>query len=60
LQQAFDKNTTAFTNYQNFAPSYRKNYLGWLNQAKREATREKRITEILKLCEQNLKSRGDW
>jgi uncharacterized protein YdeI (YjbR/CyaY-like superfamily) len=60
LQIQFDKNTTAFTNYQNFAPSYRKNYLGWLNQAKREVTREKRITEILKLCEQNLKSRGDW
>jgi uncharacterized protein YdeI (YjbR/CyaY-like superfamily) len=60
LQIQFNKNTTAFTNYQNFAPSYRKNYLGWLNQAKREVTREKRITEILKLCEQNLKSRGDW
>jgi uncharacterized protein YdeI (YjbR/CyaY-like superfamily) len=60
LQIKFNKNTTAFNNYQNFAPSYRKNYLGWLNQAKREATREKRITEILKLCEQNIKSRGDW
>ncbi|MBL4643845.1 MAG: YdeI/OmpD-associated family protein [Flavobacteriaceae bacterium] len=60
LQVQFDKNKTAFTNYRNFAPSYRKNYLSWLNQAKRKATQEKRITEIMKLCEQNIKSRGDW
>lgn len=60
LQQAFDKNSTAFTNYKNFAPSYRKSYLYWLHQAKREATREKRITEIIFLCKKNIKSRGDW
>lgn len=58
LQQAFNKNKTAFTNYKNFAPSYRKNYLYWLNQAKRKETREKRIMEIIAYCEQNQKSRG--
>ena len=47
LQIAFDKNETAFTNYKNFAPSYRKCYLYWINQAKREATRQKRINEIM-------------
>jgi uncharacterized protein YdeI (YjbR/CyaY-like superfamily) len=47
LQIAFDKNETAFTNYNNFAPSYRKCYLYWINQAKREATRQKRINEIM-------------
>ncbi len=57
LQEAFDKNKTAFKNYKEFAPSYRKNYLYWLNQAKRETTRQKRITEIIELCEQNIKSR---
>ena len=57
LQAEFDKNKTAFNNYQNFAPSYRKSYLYWLNQAKREATRLKRITEIINLCESNIKSR---
>jgi len=60
LRSAFDKNPTAFDNYQNFAPSYRKSYLYWLNQAKREATRQKRITEIIQLCAHNIKSRGDW
>ncbi|MGJ8744744.1 YdeI/OmpD-associated family protein [Polaribacter sp.] len=60
LQRAFDKNKTAFTNYSNFAPSYRKSYLYWINQAKRETTREKRITEIIQLCEANKKARGNW
>ena len=57
LQQAFDKNPIALTNYQNFSASYRKSYLYWLNQAKREETRRARIEEIIKLCEQNSKSR---
>ena len=39
----------SFENYQNFSPSYRKGYLSWLYQAKREATKEKRILEIIKL-----------
>lgn len=60
LQFEFYKNTQAFENYQNFAPSYRKSYLYWLNQAKRETTRQKRITEIIQLCANNIKSRGDW
>lgn len=60
LQFAFDKSPKAFNNYQNFAPSYRKGYLYWLNQAKREDTRLKRITEIIQLCKTNIKSRGNW
>ena len=60
LQLAFDKNPIAFNNYNNFAPSYRKGYLYWFNQAKREETRQKRITEIIKLCEANIKDRGNW
>ena len=58
LQTAFDKNKTAFKNYQNFAPSYRKGYLYWLNHAKREATRAKRIDQIITFCEANIKSPG--
>ncbi|MDO5977767.1 YdeI/OmpD-associated family protein [Flavivirga spongiicola] len=60
LQLAFDKNPIAFNNYNNFAPSYRKGYLYWLNQAKREETRQKRIAEIIRLCEANVKDRGGW
>ena len=57
LQIAFDNNSKAFTNYTNFSKSYRKSYLYWLNQAKRETTRQQRITEIIVLCSQNIKSR---
>jgi len=60
LQNAFDSNSTAFDNYSNFSKSYRKSYLYWLNQAKREITRENRITEIIRLCEANIKTRGNW
>ena len=58
LQEAFDANPAAFKNYENFARGYRKSYLYWLNQAKRETTRQTRITEIIKLCEANVKTRG--
>jgi uncharacterized protein YdeI (YjbR/CyaY-like superfamily) len=57
LQAAFEQNKIALTNYQNFSPSYRKSYLYWLNHAKRQETRNARIAEIIKLCEQNMKSK---
>lgn len=57
LQEAFDNNQKAFENYQNLARGYRKSYLSWLHSAKREETRMKRISEIIKLCEANIKSR---
>ena len=60
LQIEFDLNKTAFDNYNCFAPSYRKSYLYWLNQAKREVTRKNRITEIIRLCSKNIKSRNTW
>lgn len=60
LQRAFTKNERAYTNYKNFAPSYRKSYLYWLHQAKRDATRQKRINEIIALCSKNIKSRGNY
>ncbi|WP_299116670.1 YdeI/OmpD-associated family protein [uncultured Winogradskyella sp.] len=60
LQLAFDKNPRAYENYLGFSKSYRKGYLSWLNSAKREATKEKRISEIIRLCNANIKSRNTW
>jgi uncharacterized protein YdeI (YjbR/CyaY-like superfamily) len=60
LATAFQQHPTAFSNYSQFSPSYRKGYLYWLNQAKREETRANRIAEIIELCEQNIKSRGSY
>ncbi len=58
LQKVFDQNQIAFENFQNFTTGQRKSYLYWLNQAKREETRAKRISEIVSLSEQNIKSRN--
>ncbi|WP_394971290.1 YdeI family protein [uncultured Croceitalea sp.] len=58
LQEAFNKNPKALKNYQNYTRGQRKNYLYWLNQAKREETRQKRINEIISLCKQGVKSRN--
>ena len=58
LQLEFDKNVTALNNYTEFAKSYKKGYLYWLHSGKRKATRDKRIAEIIKLCESNIKTRG--
>lgn len=57
LKLAFEQNKIAYQNYQQFSPSYRKNYLYWLYQAKREETRNNRITQIINLCRENKKSR---
>ncbi|MEO0570087.1 MAG: YdeI/OmpD-associated family protein [Bacteroidota bacterium] len=58
LQKALKKNPKALKNFQSFTKSQRKTYLYWLNQAKREATRQKRIAEIVFFCEQGIKSRN--
>lgn len=57
LLAAFQNNSVAFKNYKNFSPSYRKSYLYWLNSAKRSATRNRRIVEIIRLCGENIKMR---
>lgn len=57
LKKAFDTNKAALINYKGFTRGQRKSYLYWLNQAKREETRQKRIAEIIRLCANNVKSR---
>jgi len=58
LQKVFDKNSRAFKNYKGLTRGQRKSYLYWLNQAKREETRQKRIKEIIRLCAAGVKSRN--
>ncbi|WP_310379140.1 YdeI/OmpD-associated family protein [Flavobacterium sp.] len=60
LLLAFEQQKMAFDNYNKFSPSYRKSYLYWLNQAKRQETRNTRIKEIIELCQKNIKSRGNY
>ena len=58
LAAAFKNHPKAHRNYTNFAPGYQKSYLYWLHQAKRSETREKRISEIIALCQKGVKSRS--
>ncbi len=58
LQSAFNSNENAFKNFQNFTRGQQKSYLYWLNQAKREETRQKRIGEIIQHCHENIKYRN--
>lgn len=60
LQNAFDRNEQAFENYLNFSRGYRKSYLSWLHSAKRDVTRQRRIAEIIKFCEANIKARNSF
>jgi len=55
LRTALNKNKTAKKNFEGFAESYRNQYLGWLNSAKTEATRQKRIALIVERSEKNIK-----
>ena len=58
LKMAFDNNSQAFSNYNSFTRGQRKSYLYFLNQAKRDDTRQKRILEIIEHCEKGLKYRN--
>jgi uncharacterized protein YdeI (YjbR/CyaY-like superfamily) len=57
LETAFQNNKLAFDNFNAFSKTYKKSYLYWLNQAKKDETRKSRIEDIVKLCEQNRKTR---
>lgn len=58
LQRAFECHPTAKTNFENFTRGQRKSYLYWLNQAKRDTTRQDRIVGIIRFCEANMKTRA--
>ena len=55
LKNALAANKDADRNFNNFAPSYQKQFIGWIASAKKKETREKRIKETIKLAEQNKK-----
>lgn len=55
LADALAENIIAKNNYNNFAPSYQKQYLWWLKSAKKLETRKKRLSAIIERCEQGVK-----
>lgn len=55
LKKALSVNKKALRNFNNFAPSYRRLYIGWITNAKRKETREKRIKQTVKWSAENKK-----
>ena len=55
LDDEFKKRPEAKSYFLSLSRSDKRNILQWLTLAKREETRQKRISEIVELAEQNLK-----
>ena len=55
LLVALKENKTAFDNFEGFPTYARFMYIRWINEAKREATRERRIYTVVDRSEKNLK-----
>ena len=55
LDKALLQNKEAWNNFHNFANSYWNMYIGWVNSAKTEETRRRRITEVVKRSSLNKK-----
>jgi uncharacterized protein YdeI (YjbR/CyaY-like superfamily) len=51
IERAFKANAAAWRFFATLAPSYRRAYVGWIDAAKREETRERRLREaVLRLA----------
>lgn len=55
LQNELDKNAGAAEFFNRLAPSYRKQYIGWIASAKRADTRKRRVKEAVSLLEKGEK-----
>jgi len=45
----------AWANFEKLAPSYRKNYVGWVQGARKPETRKRRLKELIRVLEENKK-----
>ncbi len=55
LEKRLRENKTAWKNFSKMAPSYQKRYVGWIQSAKKEETRLKRLAEAEQLLERGLR-----
>jgi uncharacterized protein YdeI (YjbR/CyaY-like superfamily) len=52
---ALKKTPKAWENFNALAPSYRREYVNWITEAKRDETRERRLREAARLLSENKK-----
>ena len=55
LLSALSKNKIALNNFINFAQGYQNNYIYWINDAKKDETRKRRIAKVLERASENIK-----
>jgi len=55
LEKALRKNPRARATFESLAPSYQRRYVGWIELAKREETKQKRIEEAIRVLEKGEK-----
>ena len=55
IEKALRANKKTWDNFINLAPSYKKQYVSWLRNAKKQETLERRIEEAIKLLTENKK-----
>ena len=53
MEKALRANKKAWENFNDLAPSYRKQYVGWLRSAKKQETLARRIAEAIQLLTEN-------
>ncbi len=55
LKESLMASPAAWENFQKLAASHQRNYIGWISDAKREETRQKRIRQAITMLEKNEK-----
>ena len=55
FREALEKNSKALGHFKAMTPGYRKQYVGWISAAKLETTRDRRISEAIRMLERNQK-----
>jgi uncharacterized protein YdeI (YjbR/CyaY-like superfamily) len=59
IRKAMRENEPAWTNFRSLAPSYRRRYVFWINHAKKEETKQKRLREAIEALVRN-KMHARW
>ena len=59
LKKAFSRSKAGLKNFEQFPPGIKKQIYQWVESAKTDATRQKRITETVKLAEINIRA-NQW
>lgn len=55
LARALGRNRKARENFEQMAPGYRRGYIRWIEMARKEETRQRRIREVVNRTERNIK-----